>query len=138
MRAALLVAALGCAWTAASASLAQEAIPAGPHAPMPAAAPPPGAVDPENTPEAIGEWGRRVLAGEPTGPDAARAQAMRAGARPGCAAPEDRKPHGEVTVGMGSGGYREAGAVVTAPIGDCAQVTIAVDGARIDAPRRRR
>ena len=135
MRAAVLIAALAGALAAAPA-MAQEVIAAGPQGAPPTAGVP---GDPEDSPEAIGEWGRRVLAGEPTGPDAARAAAMRRGGPSGCLQPgDDRKPHGEVTVGAGTGGYREAGAVVTAPIGSCAQVTIAVDGARIDAPRRRR
>jgi len=136
MRTALLVAALAGALAAASGAAAQEVIAAGPRGAPPVAG---LAGDPEDSPEAIGEWGRRVLAGEPTGPDAARAAAMRRGGPTGCLQPgDDRNPHGEVTVGAGTGGYREAGAVVTAPVGSCAQVTIAVDGARIDAPRRRR
>ena len=41
--------------------------------------------------------------------------------------PPDRKIHGEFGVGIGSDGYREAWGVATAPIGDHASATVAVD-----------
>jgi hypothetical protein len=71
--------------------------------------------------QAIGEWGRRVMSGEPA-PDEER----QAKARSGCTSAADRKPHGEVWGSVGTGGYRGVGGVVTQPIGDCGQVTIAV------------
>ena len=39
----------------------------------------------------------------------------------------DKKIHGEFGVGIGSDGYREAWGVATAPIGDHASATVAVD-----------
>lgn len=39
----------------------------------------------------------------------------------------DRKMHGEVTVGVGTNGYREVSGVVAGPIGQNAQMMIAVD-----------
>ena len=41
--------------------------------------------------------------------------------------PPDKKIHGEFGVGIGSDGYREAWGVATAPIGDHASATVAVD-----------
>ena len=60
--------------------------------------------------------------------DAASPQADQpARAAPGCVpASPDGKPHGEVWAGAGAHGYREAGGVVTEPIGRCGQVTIGV------------
>jgi hypothetical protein len=51
---------------------------------------------------------------------------------PGCSAASaatdpDRRPHGEVWGGVGSHGYREAGGVVTAPVGKCGSVSVLVD-----------
>ncbi len=58
------------------------------------------------------------MAGEPA-PDEV------AGAEPGrCPTRVDKRPHGEVWAGVGTGGYREVGGVVTQPLGDCATVTI--------------
>jgi hypothetical protein len=54
-----------------------------------------------------------------------------------CAPPPDRNPHGEVWAGIGTGGYREAGGVVTKPLGDCGSVTVAIDHLSIDGLRRR-
>lgn len=58
--------------------------------------------------------------------DGARLSGEKAPARTACAAPADRKPHGQVWGAVGTGGYRSMGAVVTQPIGDCASVTVAV------------
>ena len=113
---------------------AQEAIqtgPAGSGAP-PSVAPeaqPQG--DPEQSPEAIGAWARGVLAGAPA--EKAVADGRPSGGKR-CAPPEDRKPHGEVWGGIGTGGYREVGGIVTQPVGDCGQVTVAVD--RVEGGRR--
>ena len=68
--------------------------------------------------EAPGDWARRVMAGEPAPKDVAQAQQGR------CPVRVDKRPHGEVWAGIGTGGYREVGGVVTQPIGDCATVTI--------------
>ena len=82
--------------------------------------------------QANGDWARRVMAGKPTDDldeDAAK----------GCRRNPDREPHGEVWAGVGTGGYKTVGAVVTQPIGDCAEVTVAVsktDQGRIRRGRR--
>lgn len=39
----------------------------------------------------------------------------------------DKSPHGEVFVGAGTHGYREAGGAVCVPVGDHAAVNVAVD-----------
>jgi hypothetical protein len=46
----------------------------------------------------------------------------------------DHKPHGFVSVGVGSRGYREVAGAVTVPIGDKdqGQVTLAIDAGQID------
>jgi hypothetical protein len=48
----------------------------------------------------------------------------------------DHKVHGEMSVGVGTNGYREVGGVVTGPIGDTGQATIAIDAGQIDNGRR--
>lgn len=40
---------------------------------------------------------------------------------------DDRRPHGMVEVGVGTGGYRRAAGVVTAPLGKTGQITVAVE-----------
>lgn len=60
---------------------------------------------------------------DPEAPDA-RAH-PRARSR-GCEPPPDRKPHGEVWAGIGTGGYRSVGGVVTQPIGNCGSLTVGV------------
>jgi hypothetical protein len=68
--------------------------------------------------QAVGDWAREVMAGEP---------AQDAKAQPACpTATSDRAPHGEVWGAVGSHGYREVGGVVTQPLGKCASVTLAV------------
>ena len=84
--------------------------------------------------QANGDWARKVMAGETT-----REDAEDEGLARGCDRNLDRNPHGEVWVGVGTGGYKTAGAVVTQPIGDCTEVTVAVsktDGGRIRRGRR--
>jgi hypothetical protein len=44
----------------------------------------------------------------------------------------DRSAHGEVSVGAGTHGYRQAGGVVCVPLGDHAAATIAVDTEQIN------
>jgi hypothetical protein len=56
----------------------------------------------------------------------------------GCQRNPDRAPHGEVWVGVGTGGYKTAGAVVTAPLGDCGQATVAVSRTDYGHGRRAR
>lgn len=48
----------------------------------------------------------------------------------------DRKPHGFISAGVGTHGYREVAGAVTLPIGETGQVTIAIDDAHIDGRRR--
>jgi hypothetical protein len=38
----------------------------------------------------------------------------------------DNRVHGEVSVGVGTNGYRQVSGVATAPIGDIGQATIAI------------
>ena len=83
--------------------------------------------------QANGEWARRVMAGQPTD----QASADRETAKR-CPQQGDGKPHGEVWAGVGTGGYRNVGGVVTQPIGECAQVTVAIDHTQFDGPRRGR
>jgi hypothetical protein len=48
----------------------------------------------------------------------------------------DNRVHGEVSVGVGTNGYREISGVATAPIGDVGQATIAVDSEQYNYHRR--
>ena len=118
-----LLAALGASLALGASASAQEVIAAGPKGAPPT---PDAAVSEDgNSPEAIGAWGRRVLAGAPA-PDAkGRADGS---ARPGgCPPAADRRPHGAVWGGIGTGGYREVGGTVTQALGDCGQVSVAID-----------
>jgi hypothetical protein len=140
MTRALLLAALAAALTVGPAAYSQEVIAAG----RPTGAPPAGAAparlgQPLASPvrsaaEANGAWARDVLAGRSTAADDGEASGP--APRPGCVPAAERKPHGEVWVGAGTRGYREAGGVVTAPLGDCGQLTISVD--KTDGPNLRR
>lgn len=109
---------------AASVARADEPIATGAAGPPPAAeAPPP--LRSQDSPEAIGDWARGVMAGAPSAEAAAAGPAGQASACP----PKDGKPHGEVWAGVGTGGYREVGGVVTQPVGDCGSVTVGVSRA---------
>jgi hypothetical protein len=115
---------------------AQEAIStnsgAGPAAEAPA---PPLASPDRDQRQANGDWARRVMAGQPSADDRDADAAAK-----GCQRNPDRAPHGEVWAGVGTGGYNTVGAVVTQPIGDCAQATVAVsrtEGGRVPRGRRR-
>jgi len=44
-----------------------------------------------------------------------------------CGPPTDGKPHGEAWAGIGTGGYRNVGGVVTLPVGRCGSLTLAID-----------
>ncbi len=115
-----LIALAALASLAGSPAWADEAIKTGGAQALPAMA---DAVQPlpgrQASPHEIGDWARGVIAGAPAADDAPASGS-------GCAAPADRKPHGEVWAGVGTGGYRELGGVVTQPVGDCGSVTIAV------------
>lgn len=89
------------------------------EAPLPtsAAAPPVQAVG--ETPEEIAAWARGVIEGRPSEP-AQAADPDR------CAIPADDRPHGQVWAGVGTGGYREVGGVVTKRFGNCASATVAI------------
>lgn len=72
--------------------------------------------------QADGDWARRVIAGLPSEePQDGAAETL----RPRCPA-NDGKPHGEVWVGVGTGGYKTAGVAASQPLGDCGEVAIAV------------
>ena len=117
----------------APAALADEAIAThGDGAPA-AEAPADQVSGPDRSKQANGEWARRVMAGQPTDEAAGDKQA-----RKGCPQTGDGKPHGEVWAGVGTGGYRNVGGVVTQPLGDCAQVTVAIDHTEGGYGRRRR
>jgi hypothetical protein len=49
----------------------------------------------------------------------------------GVAEKPDKNPHGFVTAGVGTNGYREIGGAVCVPIGDHAAVSVAVNYGRI-------
>jgi hypothetical protein len=119
-------------------AMAQEVIvgsesgaPPAPHSP---AAPPAQVGDPRQSPAAIGAWANNVLAGRPNADPQQLAEAQGPGA---CDPPPDRKPHGEVWAGVGTRGYREAGGVVTMPVGDCGHVTVAIDKTEFAGRHRR-
>ena len=44
----------------------------------------------------------------------------------------DNKPHGFVSVGVGTRGYREVAGAVTLPVNDTTAVTVAIDAGQID------
>ena len=71
------------------------------------------------TPEEIGAWARGVIEGRPSEP-AQAADPDR------CATPADDRPHGQVWAGVGTGGYREFGGVVTKRFSNCASATVAI------------
>ena len=73
--------------------------------------------------EANGAWARKIL------DDAAAGKSDKDGkSKAACSNPNtDRKAHGEVWVGVGTGGYREYGGVVTQPLGDCSEITLGLD-----------
>lgn len=88
---------------------------------------------------AIGEWGKRVIAGQSTAELDAPAGDKPAAAK-GCGnqPANDGKPHGQVWAGVGTHGYRNIGGVVTQPIGQCGSLTLAIDKTEGDFGRRRR
>jgi hypothetical protein len=107
------------------AAWADEVITTNANAPPPPAAeapPPAPPIDEAAKAQAIGDWAQRVMAGERHPEEIAAADRKK-----GCVPAADRKPHGQVWGSIGTGGYRSVGGVVTQPIGDCSQVTIAVE-----------
>ena len=76
--------------------------------------------------QANGDWARRVMAGGVRAKADEDEDQNRIDPPRGCQRNPDRAPHGEVWAGVGTGGYNSAGAVVTAPIGDCGEATVAV------------
>ncbi len=122
----------------ASAALAQEAIAtrSTDNAAPPPAAPVASLDEPTQNQAQAAEWARQVLAranGQlpPTDERAVElAEAGQAPGKTGCVRNPDRSPHGEVSVAVGSRGYREASGVVTQPIGDCGQITIGIGTSR--------
>jgi hypothetical protein len=48
----------------------------------------------------------------------------------------DNRIHGEVSVGVGTNGYRQISGVATAPIGDVGQATVAIDSEQYNFHRR--
>lgn len=122
------------AMCAASGALADEAIqthsstaPVAPEAPA-------STVSPEQAQrQADGDWARGVMAGA----DAEARGEKKPADTQHCQRNPDRNPHGEAWAGVGSGGYSEFGVVVTQPIGDCGQVTVAASQAQGGAYARR-
>jgi hypothetical protein len=51
------------------------------------------------------------------------------------AAPKARRVRGEVSVGVGTGGYREVEGAATAPVGDTGEASVAIDASQFSAPR---
>jgi hypothetical protein len=109
--------AIALALSGAPAAQAQEAIATaaaiGPHdAPDPATIPPPGPLNENRT--HYDDGGPALVMG-PCGPTAP----AKDGQGP------DHKPHGQVDVAVGTGGYRHVAGVVCQPLGDHSSVTIA-------------
>jgi hypothetical protein len=48
----------------------------------------------------------------------------------------DNRVHGEVSIGVGTNGYRQFSGVATAPIGDVGQATVAIDSEQYNYRRR--
>jgi|SRR5579863_4319858 hypothetical protein len=106
--------------TPTAAASAQPAAPAASSAQVistASAAPPPA---PAKADDQIAQW----LA-DASGDEASDAAPVR-----------DHKVHGQISVGVGTNGYREVGGLVTGPLGDDGQATIAIDAGQIGAGRR--
>lgn len=123
---------------AASAAFAQEAITtrSTDNTAPPPAAPVTDLDQPTANQAQAAEWARQVLAranGQLPPTDERAIDMAEAGQTPdknGCVRNPDRSPHGEVSVAVGSRGYRSASGVVTQPIGDCGQITIGIGTSR--------
>jgi hypothetical protein len=111
-----------CLTLAAVPAFAQEAIRTGDGGAPPVGAPADTTATQED-PEALRAWAQHVLNAAAANPDA-----KPAGPAASCAtAKTDDKPHGEVWAGAGTHGYRQAGGVVTQPLGACGSLTLMVD-----------
>jgi hypothetical protein len=53
----------------------------------------------------------------------------------GVAEKPDKNPHGSISAGVGTHGYRDVGGAVCVPLGDHAAVSIAFDAGRFDGGR---
>jgi len=126
----LTLACIALIWT--SAASADEAIKTGTNE-APPAAPVQTAAIPQSDPsaQAIGDWAQGVMAGAPS-PEEPKPDAQR------CEASPDKKPHGAVWGGVGTGGYRNVGGVVTQPVGKCGSVTVMIDHTEGNYGRRYR
>ena len=112
MRRLLALAAIACL---ASPAWAEEAIPTAGAGATPTASPTAGPLDPsgvDNLPEERPTIGPCGVVHQPGQPRDAKA---------------DQAPHGQIEVGVGTGGYRHIGGVVCKPIGENGSVTVAVD-----------
>lgn len=101
--------------TAPATTVALDAT-AGPTAPSVSGAARPGqSTSPHglNTDQQIARW---LAAREPVETRSGEAEFWR----------DDRKPHGEVSVGLGTGGYRDYGAAMSLPIGQSGRLDISV------------
>jgi hypothetical protein len=112
-----------CLTLAGASAFAQEAVRTGNGgAPPRVDAPTDAVAATENDPEALDAWAQHVLKEA-----SAQAVAKAAPSTPCAATKTDGKPHGEVWAGAGTQGYRQAGGVVTEPLGSCGSVTLMID-----------
>ncbi len=118
--AATLLTAVGAAATSA---WAQEAISTATNAPAAGAPAPAASSAPIVLSDSIEEDDAGPL---PVGPCGAVGQV-----HDGVVEKPDKRPHGAVWAGVGTSGYREAGGVICAPIGDHSAVTIGIDTAHL-------
>ena len=96
---------------------------AGPGAPQPTAPSPPLPTDEAG---AVADQGPQMAMG-PCGPEKVKADGTL-----------ETKPHGEVEVGVGTGGYRHAAGYVCQPIGQNAAIAVGVSQTQYDQGHRRR
>lgn len=73
---------------------------------------------------------------KPSGQVASVSDAAAAGSLQDDGPVRDNRIHGEVSVGVGTNGYRQISGVATAPIGDVGQATVAIDSEQYDYRRR--
>jgi hypothetical protein len=57
---------------------------------------------------------------------------------PGVVRSDDRRPHGEISVGVGTGGYRSVYARTDLPVGETGRVSIAIEDTRFSGRRGHR
>lgn len=101
-------------------AFAQEAIRTGDGGAPVMASASPGAAGAQPDPETIGAWAQGVLQGAPAEPDERTSRQC-------VTAKADDAPRGAVWAGIGNHGYRQAGGVVTQPLGGCGSVTVMID-----------